>query len=204
MTTSHIKGQICSSWIKEEIGKKKKKKTKQGHCLQSYKYMLFYWIIFQNKTSPFNSYRSYCRNVHRSDGKHEDRVNRGLFSVDTKREGVISNAPKNSDICMLYKKKINKQKHPCHSRQWAVISAGCWLPLEPANPDYTFVSLLSFPPLSAGVWFNIAYCMVFPPACCFPKWLEKPMCSCCLLWLLLQGVQHVSKSLVTLGMCLRV
>lgn len=66
-----------------------KKQQAQQSSLQSYKYMLFYWIIFHNKISPFNACRSYCRNVHRSDGKQAERVNQGLVSEDTERESSL-------------------------------------------------------------------------------------------------------------------
>lgn len=140
--------------------------------------MLFYWIIFQNKSSPFNSRRSYCRNVHRSDGKHGERVNRGLVSVDTERESSLMSQRTVTYACFA------KKNVTLDNEQLLLQTAG--MPLEPANPDCSFVSLLSlFPFLECRFVVIIAYCVVFLPVCCSPKWSKKPVCSCCLLWLLL-------------------
>lgn len=66
-----------------------------------------------------------------------------------------------------------------------------------------FFSLLNyFPLLECRLLVLDAYCWSSFLLCEVVK--KKPWCSCCVLWLLLSGVQHVSKSLVALGMCLRI
>lgn len=110
--------------------------------------MLFYWIIFQSKTSPLNSCRSYCRNVHRSDGKHGERVNLGLVSLDTERESSLMSQRTVTYACFA-------KKFPC---QLAVIIADRWSSL-PANPDCSLSACwICFPSLSAGWYILSAYC----------------------------------------------
>lgn len=86
----------------------------------------FYWIIFQNKTSPFNSCRSCCRNVHRSDGGHGERVSGGLVCVDTERESTLMSQTTVAYACSR-KNKIQISKKLMSV--WTMNSYFCRLPL---------------------------------------------------------------------------
>lgn len=116
--------------------------------------MLFYWIIFNNKISPFNSCRSYCRNVHRSDDKQAERVNQGLVSEDTERESSqMSQSTKTQS--MLWKEWNQTPTSVLRTNRLQLV---------------TFV---------AGLWsLHIAG---LPRL--FPGWSEKSQHSSCLLWL---------------------
>lgn len=122
---------VCFVWLYGSRYLFKKSRQQWLTIIQIY---VFYWIIFQNKTSPLISCRSYCRNVHQPEGGHGERANGGLVCVDTWRELTLMSQTTGAYTCSR-KNKIQIIKSSCQSGRWAANSAGCLLLLEPAGPD---------------------------------------------------------------------
>lgn len=117
--------------------------------------MLFYWILYQNKTPPFISCRSYCRNVHRSDGNHGERVNWGHVSVDTERESSVRSQRTLKYACFAKTTKLRKKNNPCQSGQLVILIADCHYSLQVVSA----VSVLDlFPLLECRLVVLVAYC----------------------------------------------
>lgn len=146
--------------------------------------MLFYWILYQNKTSPFISCRSYCRYVHRSDGNHGERVNWGHVSVDTERESSVRSQRTLKYACFAKTTKLRKKKQPMS----VILIADCHYSLQVVSA----VSVLDlFPLLECRLVVLVAYCWSLLLLCCFLAYPEKPErpCFCCFFGLLVQGVR---------------
>lgn len=116
---------MCVVWLYDSRYLFKKSQQQWLTIIQIY---VFYWIIFQNKTSPFISCPSYCRNVHQSDGGHGERANGGLVChcVDTERELTLMSQTTRAYACSR-KKQNTKNKQLMSVR--TVSSSICRLPL---------------------------------------------------------------------------
>lgn len=170
----YIDSMFCGAvWLKIFIHRlclwDKKSQQQRLTIIQIY---VFYWIIFQNKTSPFNSCRSYCRNVHRSDGGRGERVDGGLVCVDTERESTLMSQITVAYACSRKNKvQLNKGAHvSLDDEQLFLQAASCLWRLQ-----LLILSLwiLLLPSLSASLSSLLHIAGQFRRVWCFPLWSKK-------------------------------